>query len=73
MLTRKRVGTHNVCSTPFRCPPIENLTLMDQIIHRANSLLDGCGRIWAVAEVQVEVVKLQPLQRITARLVDVFA
>ncbi len=46
---------------------------MNQVVHGTYHLLNGRLRIVAVAEVEVEVVRIQPAQRVVHRFHDVFA
>src|SRR5207245_1288605 len=73
IFSSKRVRSHNICSAPFRCAPVEYLPLMNQIVHSTNSFFDRGVRVWAMTEEEVEIFQLQSFEGLAAGLEDVFA
>src|SRR6266571_9284337 len=49
----KPVRSHNVRSAPLRSSPVEYPSLMNQIVHSTNSLLDRSARVRAMTEEQI--------------------
>ncbi len=58
---------------PFRRAPVEHLALMDEIGHGADGFFDGRLRVGPMAEIQIEVIHLEPAQRGVTRFHDVLA
>ena len=55
----------------LREPEVADLALLDQLLHRADRLLDRDGLVDAVLVVEVDVVDAEPRQRRVARAADV--
>src|SRR5512135_423835 len=52
-----------ISSAPLARAPVQRLAALDHVAHRPHRLLDRRGGIGAVAEHEVHVVELQPLER----------
>src|SRR5690625_4915630 len=63
LAARHLVRFADLLGGPFARAPVERLALVDQEVHGADRLLDRGVQVGAVAEQQVDVVKLHPLQR----------
>ena len=65
------VGPADRGSTGLRQPEVADLARLDEVLHRADGLLDRHVRVDPVLEVQVDVVDAEPLQRGVAGAADV--
>ena len=70
---REFIGLGNLLGGPLGGAPVQHLALAHQVVHCPHGLADGGVRIRAVAEIQVQVIHLQALQRLVAGLGDVLA
>src|SRR5690348_8422330 len=58
-----RIGLRDLLGIPLGGSPVENLALLHERVHRAHGLLDGRVDVWTMAEVEVQVFDLKPLER----------
>jgi len=56
------VGLEDALGRPLAGAPVEGLALVDDVVHRADRLLDRSVEIRAVAENQIHVVELEPCE-----------
>jgi hypothetical protein len=64
------MGFGNFHRAPPGGAPVQNLALLDQVVHVPHGLAVRCVRIGAVTEMQVEIVHLQALQGLVAGFGD---
>ena len=64
---------HDLRSAPLGGAPVEDLALLDQVVHGPHHFLDGHEGIRTMAVEQVQIVQLHALQRVMAGLKQVLA
>ncbi len=72
-LARDGICLGNLLRAPFRRAPIEHLALVDEIAHRPRGFLNGRLGVGPMAEVEIEIIDLEPFQRLVAGLHDMLA
>jgi len=65
---RDAVSFRDLIGLPLRGAPVQHLALLDELAHGAHGFFQRRFVVGAVAEVQVEVVDLQPAQAVVTRI-----